>query len=60
MQKLQATNLGDSGFLVVRNGRLVFKSPSQQHIFNFPFQLENGGGDPPAAAEVFIVYMHSS
>lgn len=52
---LQAANLGDSGFLVVRNGRLIFKSPAQQHNFNVPFQLENGGGDPPDAAEVFIV-----
>eukprot|EP00250_Pteridium_aquilinum_P024139 c2848_g1_i1 orf=363-1949(-) len=52
---LQAANLGDSGFLVVRNGRLVFKSPAQQHNFNVPFQLENGGGDPPNAAEVFTV-----
>ncbi|KAI5075433.1 hypothetical protein GOP47_0009509 [Adiantum capillus-veneris] len=52
---LQAANLGDSGFLVVRNGRLVFKSPPQQHNFNVPFQLENGGGDPPDAAQVFTV-----
>lgn len=52
---LQAANLGDSGFLVVRNGRLVFKSPAQQHNFNVPFQLENGGGDPPDAAQVFTV-----
>ncbi|MCO5576744.1 hypothetical protein L7F22_030562 [Adiantum nelumboides] len=52
---LQAANLGDSGFLVVRNGRLVFKSPPQQHNFNVPFQLENGGGDPPDAAQIFTV-----
>ncbi|KAH7445813.1 hypothetical protein KP509_01G025300 [Ceratopteris richardii] len=52
---LQAVNLGDSGFLVVRNGRTLFRSTPQQHIFNVPFQLENGGGDPPAAAEVTSV-----
>ncbi|KAH7300365.1 hypothetical protein KP509_24G058600 [Ceratopteris richardii] len=53
---LQAVNLGDSGFIVVRNGRTIFKSPSQQHNFNFPFQLESfGGGDPLSAAELFVV-----
>eukprot|EP00250_Pteridium_aquilinum_P010927 c19720_g1_i1 orf=887-2500(+) len=53
---LQAVNLGDSGFLVVRNGRMIFKSPAQQHYFNFPFQLESyGAGDPVSAAECFVV-----
>lgn len=53
---LEAVNLGDSGFLVVRNGRMIFKSPAQQHNFNFPFQLEScGAGDPVSAAEHFCV-----
>ncbi|KAJ7544181.1 hypothetical protein O6H91_09G067900 [Diphasiastrum complanatum] len=52
---LRAANLGDSGFIVVRNGQTVFKSPPQQHWFNIPYQLENGGSDPPSAAEVFQV-----
>ncbi|KAI5071431.1 hypothetical protein GOP47_0013682 [Adiantum capillus-veneris] len=53
---LQAVNLGDSGFIVVRNGRVIFKSPAQQHNFNFPFQLEScGAGDPVSAAELFVV-----
>lgn len=53
---LQAVNLGDSGFLVVRNGRMIFKSPAQQHNFNYPFQLESyGAGDPVSAAELFVV-----
>lgn len=52
---LQAANLGDSGFVVVRNSRKIFKSSPQQHKFNMPFQLESGGGDPPSAAEVFTV-----
>lgn len=50
---LQAANLGDSGFMLVRNGRIIFKSPVQQHQFNIPFQLESGGSDSPTAAEVF-------
>jgi len=32
-------NIGDSGFLVVRNGEIVHKSEEQQHYFNTPFQL---------------------
>ncbi|KAG0592268.1 hypothetical protein KC19_1G238100 [Ceratodon purpureus] len=50
---LLAANLGDSGFMLLRNGRAIFKSPVQQHQFNFPFQLESGGSDSPSAAEVF-------
>ena len=51
---LRAVNLGDSGFLVLRNDQIVFRSPSQQHQFNFPYQLAGpgAGGDSPLAAEV--------
>ncbi|EFJ24366.1 hypothetical protein SELMODRAFT_101879, partial [Selaginella moellendorffii] len=52
---LQAANLGDSGFIVLRNGKTVFKSPVQQHLFNIPYQLEHGGSDPPTCAQVFSV-----
>jgi len=38
-QHLQATNLGDSGFAVVRGGHVVARSKEQQHYFNAPFQL---------------------
>ena len=36
---LYSANLGDSGFLVIRDGRVVHKSREQQHYFNAPFQL---------------------
>lgn len=52
---LHSANLGDSGFMVVRQNDVVFKSPSQQHSFNFPFQLGRGGRgsfDPPISANV--------
>ena len=52
---LHAANLGDSGFMVVRRNRVMFKSRSQQHQFNYPFQLGRGGRfpfDSPSAAEV--------
>lgn len=53
-QGLHAVNLGDSGFIVVRDGHTVLRSPSQQHDFNFTYQLESGGGsDLPSSADVF-------
>ncbi|GJP48681.1 hypothetical protein CLOM_g7965 [Closterium sp. NIES-68] len=51
--QLQAANLGDSGFLIIRHGHAIFKSPSQQHDFNFPYQLGSEGGDSPLAADVY-------
>lgn len=32
-------NIGDSGFLIVRQGQIVHRSEEQQHYFNTPFQL---------------------
>ncbi|XP_063220781.1 protein phosphatase PTC7 homolog isoform X2 [Bacillus rossius redtenbacheri] len=32
-------NIGDSGFVVLRRGRVVHRSQEQQHYFNTPFQL---------------------
>lgn len=53
-QGLHAVNLGDSGFLVVRDGCTILRSPVQQHDFNLTFQLESGGGsDLPSSAQVF-------
>jgi len=36
---LYCANLGDSGFVVVRHGRVVHRSEEQTHCFNTPFQL---------------------
>jgi protein phosphatase PTC7 len=36
---LYTANIGDSGFIVVRKGRIIRKSEEQQHYFNTPFQL---------------------
>ncbi|KAK3024178.1 hypothetical protein RJ639_043755 [Escallonia herrerae] len=38
-QHLHAANLGDSGFLVIREAEVVYKSPIQQYKFNHPYQL---------------------
>ena len=37
--ELEATNLGDCGFMIVRDGDVVFKSPAQQHFFDCPYQF---------------------
>ncbi|MBA0590461.1 hypothetical protein Gorai_019166, partial [Gossypium raimondii] len=53
---IHAINLGDSGFIVVRDGCTVFHSPVQQHGFNFTYQLESGdGGDLPSSVQVFKI-----
>ncbi|XP_047312166.1 probable protein phosphatase 2C 80 [Impatiens glandulifera] len=53
---LLAINLGDSGFIVVRDGISIFRSPVQQHGFNFTYQLESGtGSDLPSSGQVFTV-----
>ncbi|GAV90581.1 SpoIIE domain-containing protein [Cephalotus follicularis] len=53
---LHAINLGDSGFMVVRDGCTIFRSPVQQHDFNFTYQLESGSnGDLPSSGQVFTV-----
>ncbi|XP_055834613.1 probable protein phosphatase 2C 55 isoform X1 [Solanum dulcamara] len=55
-QGLHAINLGDSGFMVVRNGSTVVRSHVQQHDFNFTYQLESGSaGDSPSSGEVFKI-----
>ncbi|XP_075517001.1 putative protein phosphatase 2C 55 [Primulina tabacum] len=55
-QGLHAINLGDSGFMVVRDGSAVFRSPVQQHDFNYTYQLESGdAGDLPSSGQVFTV-----
>ncbi|KAF6142476.1 hypothetical protein GIB67_039440, partial [Kingdonia uniflora] len=56
VQGLHAINLGDSRFIVIRDGYTVFQSPVQQNGFNFPYQLENGiNGDLPSSGQVFNV-----
>ncbi|XP_047311752.1 probable protein phosphatase 2C 55 [Impatiens glandulifera] len=53
---LLAINLGDSGFIVVRDGISIFRSPVLQHEFNYPYQLERGTqSDLPSSGQVFTV-----
>ncbi len=52
---LHAANLGDSGFMVLRGGRILFKSVAQTHQFNFPYQIGAGPSDPPTAAQLYAL-----
>ncbi|KAJ0097584.1 hypothetical protein Patl1_28890 [Pistacia atlantica] len=53
---IHAINLGDSGFIVVRDGCTIFQSPVQQHGFNFTYQLESGNtGDLPSSGQVYTI-----
>lgn len=36
---LYSANLGDSGYVVIRNNKIVHRSQEQHHYFNAPFQL---------------------
>ncbi|KAH0450404.1 hypothetical protein IEQ34_021096 [Dendrobium chrysotoxum] len=57
---IHAVNLGDSGFIVVREGCTIFRSPVQQHDFNFTYQLESdNGSDLPSSAQVFTFPVES-
>lgn len=42
---LIGVNVGDSGLIVIRSGETVFATNSQQHNFNYPYQLGTGSTD---------------
>lgn len=54
VQVLRASNIGDSGFLVIRNGEVLKKSKPMVYGFNFPLQIEKGD-DPLKLAQVQTV-----
>ena len=54
---MRASNLGDSGFILLRHDqqrwRVVSKSTEQQHYFNCPLQLGTNSADTPANADLY-------
>ncbi|XP_073153379.1 probable protein phosphatase 2C 55 [Henckelia pumila] len=53
---LRAANVGDSGFLVMRGGKIAYTSPTQHHRFNSPYQLgKTSRCDTPGVAEEIAV-----
>lgn len=55
----RVANIGDSGFMVIRDGQILIESAEHQHQFNYPYQLgigEDGrphGEDRPEDAQVY-------
>ncbi|KAJ4950357.1 hypothetical protein NE237_027189 [Protea cynaroides] len=45
-QILNVANIGDSGFIIIRNGSIFRRSSPMVYEFNFPFQI--GRGDDPS------------
>ncbi|KAH8262093.1 hypothetical protein KR038_004083, partial [Drosophila bunnanda] len=45
-------NIGDSGFLAIRSGRILCRSQEQQHQFNTPYQLAS---PPPFLDGQFLI-----
>ncbi|KAK3148127.1 hypothetical protein QOZ80_3BG0291070 [Eleusine coracana subsp. coracana] len=53
-QVLDASNIGDSGFLVIRNGEIYKKSKPMTYGFNFPLQIEKGD-DPLKLVQKYTI-----
>lgn len=51
---VEAVNVGDSGFVVVRGGAVVYRSPVEQRKFNFPYQLGTTCDDLTAAESLTV------
>ncbi|TMW90171.1 hypothetical protein EJD97_016113 [Solanum chilense] len=47
-----AANVGDSGFLLIRKGKIIYKSPIQQRGYGCPYQLGNCKDNPSVAHEM--------
>ena len=57
----RVVNMGDSGFLIIRNQKIFLQSSEHQHQFNYPYQLGRDfegnphGTDRPTDAEIYQV-----
>ncbi|KAG0557162.1 hypothetical protein KC19_11G106700 [Ceratodon purpureus] len=58
-QTLRVANIGDSGFVVVRDSTVVARSEPMVRGFNFPYQIGTGGDDPELA-EVYDVQVQKN
>lgn len=59
-KELKVANLGDSGFLIIRNKSVYYKTKGQQHAFNCPYQLGTGSTTDPSNSEVFSVLVQNN
>ncbi|XP_047962041.1 probable protein phosphatase 2C 55 [Salvia hispanica] len=53
--RLRAANVGDSGFMVIRGGKIIFRSPVQLWSFNTPYKLERRVISGPELADEMAV-----
>eukprot|EP00897_Mesotaenium_endlicherianum_P007539 jgi/Mesen1/6813/ME000035S06202 len=53
--RLRVANIGDSGFMLIRDGAVVERSERMQHGFNAPFQIGYNSGDDPAEAQDYMI-----
>ncbi|XP_010261225.1 PREDICTED: probable protein phosphatase 2C 62 isoform X2 [Nelumbo nucifera] len=53
-QAFHVANIGDSGFIIIRNGTIFKRSSAMVHEFNFPFQIERGD-DPSELIEAYTI-----
>jgi protein phosphatase PTC7 len=50
--KLSGINVGDSAYIVLRDDKILYQSPMQQHKFNFPYQLGSNDINVPEDGDV--------
>ena len=58
--KLRSANVGDSGFIIIRNNEVIFKTKEQQFSFNFPFQLGATTRAKPDDADMYDLEIQES
>ncbi|XP_064968288.1 probable protein phosphatase 2C 71 [Musa acuminata AAA Group] len=56
-QVLHVANIGDSGFIVIRNDTVLKRSTPMVYGFNFPFQIQRGD-DPSRYIEMYKIDLH--
>ena len=62
----RVANMGDSGFLIIRNQEILLQSSEHQHQFKFPYQLgrnkygEPHGEDRPSDAQMYQITLEQN
>jgi len=57
--ELHGVNLGDSGFMVIRDGKSILRTKEQQTSFNAPFQLGTDSSDLPSHGDKYHVKLQA-
>nr|POF12912.1 protein phosphatase 2c like 7, mitochondrial [Quercus suber] len=58
--QMETANLGDSGFLIIGPGKVIYRSESQTHAFNTPYQLSKVPAKMQAQSAIFGGATHFS